>query len=393
MAVIEPPSPTGSDPCTVGVYSAPDRIRQLDEAVRRIVPDRDVTLEPRFFLASLSQQWKPAVVVVRRREATIGVVYARERTIAGFSTGLVYIDGRVGNMIAAAAADTRQVVSEAIRALFGKSGVRAIRIAVSPGSLEAEALEHLRALAPWDIAYGPLPPHELHSRLPLPADYQEFLAVLGYKTRRNFRYYRRKFEAAQHTWVESLSPEQFRQAATALRTKCHIRSSSSELERAFNLVLSVNERWVVGLRHRDGEWLSVAAGWFSRDRATMFLQLNNDREHADASLAIVLRAYLIEALIRAGVPELTFWSGSSAPLSRYAVSIPGVAVYLDARNAGWRLTRSAFGRTESLLAKWVGTDARWIAGFNLTREPPVLDHATARAKRSQSVNGETRRKD
>src|ERR1700686_834639 len=52
-------------PYTAAVFSSPTQIRQLEASVRRLMPERDVTLEPRFFLASLSQAWMARVVVLR----------------------------------------------------------------------------------------------------------------------------------------------------------------------------------------------------------------------------------------------------------------------------------------------------------------------------------------
>jgi hypothetical protein len=132
---------------------------------------------------------------------------------------------------------------------------------------------------------------------------------------------------------------------------------------------------MVGLKHRNGEWLSVAAGWRSSGRATMFIQLNNDREYGNASLSVVLRAHLIETLIRKGIPELVFWSGSAAPLSRYASPIPAIAVHLDTPAFGWRLFRSVIGRSVPWIPRWVAADVGWLAGSTLSSEPPALDEA------------------
>ena len=125
-----------------------------------------------------------------------------------------------------------------------------------------------------------------------------------------------------------------------------------------NVVAAVDRPWAVGLKHGNGEWLSVAAGWYSGDRATMFFQLNNDREHAEASLSVVLRARLIETLIGRGVRELVFWSGSAPPLSRYATEIPAVALHLDSRTPAWRLARFAIRIAGRHFSNWMDTDLR-----------------------------------
>jgi len=129
--------------------------------------------------------------------------------------------------------------------------------------------------------------------------------------------------------------------------------------------------WTVGLKSRDGAWLSIAAGWFTGARAVMFFQLNDDRDHEDASLSVVLRGLLIETLIRRGIPELVFWSGCAAPLSRYVEPIPAMAAYLDTPALGWRLIRSMIGKTHPWMPGWMAADLRWIANDGvLSPEPP-----------------------
>ena len=357
-------------PYTAHVVSSPAEIQQLTESVHRLMPEPDTTVEPRFFLASLGGDWTPRVVVVRRSEAIVGVVYGKERRIGGFSTGIVYGDGRFGNLVVAQPADREDVIVVAITTLFALPSVRAVRLSIPPGDVEARAVARAQRLVPFDLGYSAATAFETHARLPLPGDYQEFLGLLGSKTRRNFRYYRRKHEAAGHTYVDDLSPQDLRRAATDLREKCRFPSRRGAVERALNLLMATDRPWVVGLKHRDGGWLSVAAGWFSRAGAIMFLQLNNDRDHDGASLSLVLRAYLIETLIRRRIPELVFWSGSAPPLSRYAPSIPTMAVYLDTPALGWRLIRSMVGKTQPWMPRSIASDVRWMTGAELSPEPP-----------------------
>src|SRR4029077_6264386 len=147
---------------------------------------------------------------------------------------------------------------------------------------------------------------------------------------------------------------------TDLRDKSRIPTDTAGIARALKMIESADRPWVVGLRGRDADWMSVSAGWFSGGRAIMLLQLNNDREYDDASLSVVLRAYLIETLIRKQVPELVFWCGTAPPLSRYAVPLPVVAVHIDARTLGWRLLRFAAEKVEPLLPERIGVNIRWI---------------------------------
>lgn len=134
--------------------------------------------------------------------------------------------------------------------------------------------------------------------------------------------------------------------------------------------MAADRPWAVGLKNRDGGWLSIGAGWFSGSRAVMFLQLNNDRDYDNVSPSLVLRAYLIERLIRSGIPELVFWSGTAPPLSRYAPPIPTLAVYLDTPAFGWRLIRSMVGKTQPWMPRSIAADVRWMTGAELSPEPP-----------------------
>lgn len=366
---------------TTSVLSSPFDIARLDAEVDRLMPQRDVTLTPSFFLASLAENWMPRVVTVHRGNAIAGIVYGKERTIARFSTGLIYADGRFGNIAVAESTDREGIMVAAVRAWLALPRVRGVRLAISPTSPEARVLAKIASTVSVDLTHSAAAPTELHSRLPLPVSYEDFLETLGKKTRRNFRYYRRKFDAAGHVYLEHLSDDDFDRATIDLRTKCHLSSSVSEIRRAVRTVKSAGNAWISGLKHSNGEWLSVAAGWYGPGSATMFLQLNNDKQFADASLSVVLRAFLIETFIRNGISELVFWSGSAPPLSRYVQPIPATAVHLDVPTIGWRFVRGMIGTTQPLIGRWITSDVRWMVGTGLSSEP--LDRAgTSSAERS-----------
>ena len=352
------------------VLSSPADIAQLEECVHRLMPERDDTVEPRFFLASLSEEWTPRVVVVRRGDAIAGIVYTKERRVRGFSTGIVYGDGRLGNLAVADAADREEVLVVAVASLFKLSHVRGVRLAIPVAEVEARAVARAQPMVPFDLGYSPSSPFDTHARLPLPGGYEEFLGRLGSRTRRNFRYYRRRFEDGGHVYVDDVSPQDLVHAARELRPKCRIPTGQREIDRALNLLNATRRPWITGLKHHDGTWLSVAAGWFSGTRAIMFFQLNDDRDHDDASLSVVLRGRLIETLIRSGTPELVFWSGTAAPLSRYVEPIPAMSAYLDTPALGWRLLRSMIEKAQPWMTPRMAADARWITSGHALSRPP-----------------------
>src|SRR5579859_7843646 len=111
---------------------------------------------------------------------------------------------------------------------------------------------------------------------------------LGTTTRHNFRYYRRRFEASGHNFVEDLSMDELRAAALALRDKSTLPHwpSQVEIERDLNLVAAARRPLAIGLKHHNGEWLSVLGGWYKPHGAVLFLQHNNNRDFGPYSLSV-----------------------------------------------------------------------------------------------------------
>jgi hypothetical protein len=363
-----PQTATADGYSAIVLSSEPD-ISSLDAAVDRLMPARDAALTARFALASLDDSWAPRVVVVSSHGSVVGIVFGKERMVGGFATGLIYVDGRLGHLVVSKPAESSEILLTAIRALFALPRVRGLRLVMSPSGADSFAIPHLRAGLPLDLLVTTPESYELHARLPLPSDYESFLGSLGHQTRRNFRYYRRKSEAAGHCYVDQVPPGELESILARLRTKSRIPFSVGKMKSAARTVLATDRPWVVGLRRSTGEYLSVAGGWFDNGRATMLLQLNNDLECGDASPSVVLRGYLIETLIGQRMTELMFWSGSAPPLSRYAQPLPAISVHLDARTLAWRMVRGMIGATQPFIGRWVGTDVRWIAGSRGSADP------------------------
>ena len=91
-----------------------------------------------------------------------------------------------------------------------------------------------------------------HARLPLPATYEEFVSGLGYTTRRNFRYCRRRSDAAGNHYVDRLPAAELESAAEELRTKSKLPTSASELRRVLNMMAASDLPFSAGLRDSRG---------------------------------------------------------------------------------------------------------------------------------------------
>ncbi len=292
---------------------------------------------PEFFLASLEERtWIPRVAVVRSGASTVGVVYGKERKLAGIATGLIYIDTTLGGVSATDRSLRPAILQSATTKLLRTRGVRGLRLAVPFHGTDLATLREISQTTSADFAFRN---SHNHSSLRLPFKYDHFLESLGSQTRRNFRYYRRRFEASGGEYVDRLERHQLEQACSDLRTRSRIECRDSGIARALRM-LSIAERpLAVGLRQQDGPWMSVLAGWIEEDRVVIFLQINRDAEYPKLSLSLVMRAFLVESLIASGVREILFWAGTGGPLGRYADEIPTAFVYLDRPALPWRVSR------------------------------------------------------
>ena len=136
---------------------------------------------------------------------------------------------------------------------------------------------------------------------------------------------------------------------------------TSNLFAALGMLAAVKDSIYVGLRHPNGQWLSILGGWYEGDYGVVFFQMNNDRDYPHSDFCIVLRGYLIEAMIAAKVPNMLFWDGVGAPLRRYCHLLPSVGVHLDIPSFGWRTLRRLIGWTTMFLPAHLRVMANWVA--------------------------------
>lgn len=320
-------------------------ILQLNDSAGRLTQRYELMLDPGVFLASASGGWRPKVVCVCGASEIVGILYAKERVLYGVPTGIVYADGSLGGFFLASAKCHSNALCIAIEALLDSPGVRGMRLRVLEGSREWHAVTHFADSKFLDVRSTYVAEAcrlwKHHAHLPLPDSYNGFLERLGSTTRHNFRYYRKRFESSGHKFVDALPLDELRAAMLALQpnSKFHARMPKARAEQHFNMVAASRRPLAIGLRHHQGEWMSVIGGWYRPDGAVLCFQYNNERDFGRDSLSTVLRSYLIELLIRKGLPQLVIWGGTKGPLSRYVTCAPTISVRLDVPTRSWRLTR------------------------------------------------------
>jgi hypothetical protein len=315
--------------------------------------------DPAFFLASVDgARWTPRILTISSGASVVGFLFAKERKFAGLRLGLIYADDVLGMMVAAKPGLEEQVFEAGLSHLMFSSGARGLRLLVPPTGYAMNAIRRLAQESPLDVHCGG---SDHHTELPLGGSYEAFLKGLGDKTRRNFRYYRRRFESRGHLIVPQMGLSVFEQAAYTFEKLNVIGAGRNGIRRAMRMLKTAKRPLLMGLRHENGEWLSILGGWYEGDRVVVFMQMNNEREFPQESLCTVARSYLIEAAIQGGFRKLVFWAGVGGPIARYCVPVPALGVYLDARTPLWRATRRVVALTASLLPRKASELANWVS--------------------------------
>ena len=338
-----------SEPFAASIVSTPEEILDLKTIAGPLVSGPGM-LDPRFFLATLTPPYfRPCVVVVSQGSRIAGILYARERVLAGIPTGIVLGDDTLGTMVAAHPQEMDSVLHCAVAALLERKAALRFRVAFDRlPSLHIES-----AKAGTEIRFYR---EQHHAHLELPRTYDQFLFNVRRSTRHNFCRYRRRSESAGNFFCPDLLLSDFCLASKLLFPKGSYLSPKWAFHRALAMLQASPSRFLVGLRRRDGDWISLAGGWYVGDCAFLALQLN-DRTCARESVSLVMRSYLIEHLIGRGIRKLVFWGGTSAPLSFYTAPREEFTVYIDSRSHPWRLVRLAC----VALAKFApATFGRWL---------------------------------
>ncbi len=350
------------------VLSSDTEIRQLRDVARRLMQQQvDPMQDPEFFLASVPAGWRHRVVAIRSGCEVAGIMYAAERVIVGIPSGIVYADGGLSSPLLGHPRHRQVLFRVAVESLLTHPRIGSVCLALPQDSDDLDAVRQLASSTRLAVQYSSVVLNDStlwknHAHLALPSTYEQFLQRLGYTTRHNFRYYRRRFEAAGHRLVECLSMDELRSAVSHLapKTKHYDKADLVRFETELNMVATIDRPLAMGLKRHTGEWLSVLAGWYRPRGAVLCFQCNDDQEFGQHSLSLVLRAYLIEHLIRQKLEELVIWWGSGPPLSRYVTYVPAMLIRFDESTLWWRVTRRVIAKAGPRLPKRWAEAARWF---------------------------------
>ena len=203
----------------------------------------------------------------------------------------------------------------------------------------------------WALRHRQLPAY-----LPLQPTLDGTLAGMGQKTRSNMRYYRRRAEkelGCTPVLQVNSTPEDM----LAFNAVSMYPVARTTLLWRLKVLQSMHAPFLIGLKDRDGKWLSVLAGRRFGETSEILWQLNRAGYPAH-SLGTVMRSYCIEQEIQRGAKRLQVEGGTFHSMHHSFVQEELVDLVV-VRSAAYRLLRTFVSRyitAENSLADMLKSD-------------------------------------
>jgi hypothetical protein len=247
----------------------------------------------------------------------LGALLIFEQNIFGIGVGAFATNDRSGrSALIAEAQDRSRVAALASRALLER-GAHLILMsyragdAAGPGATGRPPLlgvaEQGVEVARWAQRNRTIPGY-----LPLSTTYDATLARIGQRTRSNLRYYRRRAEADLGC-VFLPQIEATREEVLRFNRQCMYAVPSAVAGWRYDSLKDLKEPVFMGIKDRDGQWLSMLGGRRYGQRSEILWQMNRSG-HATSSLGTVMRSYCIEHEIAHGSRRLYIEGGTPHPI-------------------------------------------------------------------------------
>ena len=337
----------------IGVEQILSIKQELEQLRLRCHQQDDVTTDIDYFLTSKDpQNRRPIVVIFRAESALVAAAFFHQVCFVGVGSGLACAGDPMGDGLLIAPAQERETflrcaIEELVNVQKKFHTVR-LRVKTSRPSLlvdfEAPGLRNKFI------------ERTVQHRLVLAETYEEMLASFGLRTRRSLRAKRRQLE-------NNLRPDFFPGIAAeeAFEAMCFLRAKSSMPARSMwyfeglrKMLHTREDAFAMGLRSKDGTWLSVLSGWRRNGTTYIDVQLNHST-YMRESLSAVMRAFLLEYEISIGQKYIVFVGGCSALLERYCSPREAFADLVVTRSSlsGWLFKKAVETFCDPSFKQWV----------------------------------------
>lgn len=275
--------------------------------------DAEMTTDMCWFI-SRTMLWgnDPVVVLLDQDGQLAAAVLFYHRRHRGFPTGVVKGGSRSGDGLVIARPELRIVALQAAMAKvltlpWVHTVLASLRSAGCPD----------RATAPQGQVDCAWRVREVATHLSLEGGFEGFLSRQRPRSRRNYRYFRRRAEKELGiVFIPSLTQVEAVQAVEALHGVSMLPVPHARAVRLEAAIRGTPGYFAMGVRDRAGQWLSYMSGWRQPDGTYVEWQLNH-RQFEATSLSTVMRTYFLEHEASRGVPKVVFVGGTSLALGRY----------------------------------------------------------------------------
>ena len=337
----------------IGVEQILSIKQELEQLRLRCHQQDDVTTDIDYFLTSKDpQNRRPIVVIFRAESALVAAAFFHQVCFVGVGSGLACAGDPMGDGLLIAPPQERETflrcaIEELVNVQKKFHTVR-LRVKTSRPSLlvdfEAPGLRNKFI------------ERTVQHRLVLTETYEEMLASFGLRTRRSLRAKRRQLENnLRPDFFPGIAAEEAFEAMCFLRAKSSMPARSTWYFEGLRKMLHTREdAFAMGLRSKDGTWLSVLSGWRRNGTTYIDVQLNHST-YMRESLSAVMRAFLLEYEISVGQKYIVFVGGCSALLERYCSPREAFADLVVTRSSlsGWLFKKAVGTFCDPSFKQWV----------------------------------------
>jgi hypothetical protein len=246
----------------------------------------------------------------------MGCVLIFEQQLCGVGLGAYAtndLSGR-GSLIAPAS-ERMRVAALTCRALLNRGAhviLMSFRAADRPALASSELVGKRLGTRGKTVARWAQKDRTIPGYLPLASTYDRTLAAIGQRTRSNLRYYRRRAES-QLGCQFLPAIEVTREEVLAFNRESMFGVSASVAGWRYDSLKELSEPVFMGLKDREGRWLSMLGGRRYLDRTELLWQLNRAGLGTN-SLSTVMRSYFIEHEVLRGATRLYIEGGTPHPI-------------------------------------------------------------------------------
>jgi hypothetical protein len=258
-------------------------------------------------------------------EDLLGAVLLYKYSILGFGIGAFTTNDRSGRGTLVAPRALRSQVADTVCRKLMDGGAFAVMLSYSDEELTGKTIyteaAELSARPTSDLAGESKTgrwarrDREIPAYLPLENTFDKTLANIGQRTRSNLRYYRRRAEGQLGcTFLPTVEMEKSEYLTFNRESMYAVPDSVASWR--FDALKELSKPIFMGIKDKDGRWLSLLGGRRRSTNTEILWQLNRDGL-SPYSLSIVMRSYFMEHEIAQGMTRLYIEGGTSHPM-RYS---------------------------------------------------------------------------